>query len=104
MVNILHDKKYGLASKLTIKCQFCSMDNMIETSSMHKSWKFGPMAYGINSKAVLASLHTGSDQTHLNSALSVMNITSFKVRERETGNAVERIAHLSCEDVTTIKK
>jgi hypothetical protein len=76
---------------------------------MHKSGKFGPMAYDINTKAALACLHTGIGQTHLNSAMSILNIppmsrACFKTRERETGKAVEKVAHLACKEVTTNEK
>ena len=76
---------------------------------MHRSGKFGPMAYDINSKAALASLHTGIGQTHLSSALSIMNIppmsrACFKIRERETGKAVKRVAHSTCEEVMLKEK
>ena len=67
------------------------------------------MAYEINSKATLASLHTAIGQTHLSSALSVMNFppmsrACFKIRERETGKAVERVAHSTCEEVMLQEK
>ena len=103
------EKQFGLASKLRVKCQFCPAKNSIETSSMHKSGKFGAMAYDINTKAALACFHTGIGRTHLNSAMSILNIppmsrTCFKTRERETGKAVEKVAHLACKEVTTNEK
>ena len=109
MAKVLDEKEYGLTSKLRVKCQFCAGKNTVETSSAYKSGKCGPMAYDINSKAALASLHTGIGQTHLNGILSIMNIppmsqASFKTRERETGKAVETIAKVTCEQVTTNEK
>ncbi len=105
----MDEKQYGLASQLIVKCQFCSSQNTIETSSSHKSGKAGPNAYDINSKATLGCLHAGIGETHLKSILSVMNIPpmcrgSFKARERETGKAVESVAKISCEEVIANEK
>ena len=63
----------------------------------------------INTKATLANLHTGVDETHLKSILSVMNIppmsrAAFKARERETGKAVQSVAKVSCEEVIRKEK
>ena len=109
MANITDEKQYGLASKLIIKCQFCSKDNTVETSSTHKCGKAGSAAYDINSRASLASLHAGIGETHLTSIMSIMNIppmarASFKTRERETGKAVENVARASCSQIITDEK
>ena len=101
MSNIQQEKLYGLASKLYIQCQFCGQTNVVETSLAHKSGASGPMAYDINTKSALASLHTGIGETHLIGILSVMNIptmtrASFKTREREAGKAVETVAGHTC--------
>ena len=109
MASIVDEQRYGLASKLILKCQFCAKQNVIETSSTHKTGKSGPEAYDINSKAALACLHTGIGQTHLNSIMSTMNIPSmsravFQTRERETGIAVESLAKVTCKEVLTNEK
>ena len=109
MANITDEKQYGLASKLIIKCQFCSKENTVETSSIHKCGKAGSAAYDINSRATLASLHAGIGETHLTSIMSIMNIHpmargSFKTRERETGKAVENVARASCDQIITNEK
>ena len=109
MSNIQQEKLYGLASKLNIQCQFCGQTNVVETSLAHKSGASGPMAYDINTKSALASLHTGIGETHLNGILSVMNIptmtrASFKTREREAGKAVETVAGHTCVETIEIEK
>ncbi|CAB4000412.1 Hypothetical predicted protein [Paramuricea clavata] len=107
--NVQQEKLYGLASKLYIQCQFCGQTNVVETLLAHKSGASGPMAYDINTKSVLTSLHTGIGETHLNGILSVTNIptmtrASFKTREREAGKAVEAVAGHTCVETIEIEK
>jgi hypothetical protein len=109
IANVVGEKCFALATQLIIECEFCKENNIIETCGKHKSGKCGPSAYDINSRAALASLHTGIGETHLNSILSTMNIptisrASFKKREREVGPVIEDVAKKSCEDVTIIEK
>jgi hypothetical protein len=109
IANVVGEKCFALATQLIIECEFCKENNIIETCGKHKSGKCGPSAYDINSRAALASLHTGIGETHLNSILSTMNIptisrASFKKREREVGSVIEDVAKKSCEDVTIIEK
>ena len=97
IANAVSENCFALASQLVIECDFVKYT--IETSGKHKTGKCAPFAYDINSRAVLASLHTGIDnyfnelqeinfndltnillffegigETHLNSILSTMNI------------------------------
>ena len=109
MANITDEKQYGLASKHIIKCQFCSKENTVDTSSTHKCGKAGSAAYDINSRATLASLPAGIGETQLTSTMSIMNIppmarASFKTRERETGKAVENVARASCDQIIANEK
>lgn len=59
IANVVSENCFALASQLVIECEFCKENNIIETSGKHKTGKCGPSAYDINSRAVLASLHTG---------------------------------------------
>ena len=59
IANAVSENCFALASQLVIECDFCKEKNTIETSGKHKTGKCGPCAYDINSRAVLASLHTG---------------------------------------------
>lgn len=103
LCNITSEKSFGLASEFMVKCKFCNQTNAVRTSAQHRGGKRGPLAYDINSRAVLGSLHTGIGETHLNNLLSTMNIptmnrVTFKNREREIGNALEKTAKKSCKD------
>ena len=105
--NIEDEKRFGLASQLSIQCKQCGQVNDVETSLAHKSVVTGATVYNINTKAALAGLHTGIGKTHMKGILSVMNIqamsrSSWKRREREAGKAVESIAQQSC--IETIQK
>lgn len=73
----------------------------MKTSSEHRSGQRGPSTHNINSRAVLGCLHTGIGITHLNNLLSTLNVptinpVTFKSSERETGNAVEKVARKTC--------
>jgi len=70
----------------------CGRDNIVKTSSEHRSGVRGALSHDVNSRAVLGCLHTG---THLNNFLCTLNIPSlnpvtFKCREREIGHKVEQ--------------
>lgn len=107
MSNIEDEKRFGLASQLSIQCKQCGYVNYVETSLAHKSAVTGATVYNINTKAALASLHAGIGETHMKGILSVMNIptmsrSSWKTRDREAGKAVECIPQQSC--IETIEK
>ena len=104
IANVVSEKCFALATQLVIECQFCKEKNTIETCGKHKSGKCCPSAYDVNSRAALASLHTGIGETHLNSILATMNIPTRKKREREVGPITEGVAKKSCEDVAIIEK
>ena len=41
----------------------CGTENVVQTSSEHRSGQRGPLSHDINSRAVLGSLHTGIGET-----------------------------------------
>ena len=105
--NTEDEKRFGLASQLSIQCKHCGHVNYVETSLTHKSAVTGGTVYNINTKAALAGLHTGIGETHMREILSVMDIPAmsrspWKTREWEAGKAVESIAQQSC--IATIDK
>ena len=67
----------------------------------HRAGKRWPMAYDINTRIALGALNAGIGQTHVNSLFSRLNApsvnqTTFEVREREVGKAIESVAEVSC--------
>ena len=71
------------------------------TSKQHKTGTRRPMAYHINTRIALGAHNAGIGQTHVNSILSCMNVTSinhttFKARQRGIGKVVESVAEASC--------
>ena len=99
--NVIQEKKFGLASCFNIECHYCEWINYLNTSAGHRTGKHGPLTYDINSRVVLGALHIGIGETHVNNFLTTINIpplnnVTLKKREREVGNAVERIASTSC--------
>lgn len=94
-------KQYGLASVFSVTCAVCGTENVVKTSSEHKSGQRGPPSHDVNSRAVLGCLHTGIGENHLNDLLCTLNISSmnpvtFKSRENEIGHAVEQVTKKSC--------
>ena len=68
-----------------------------------------PLVGDINTRVVLGSLHAGLGNTHLNNLLVTMNVPTmnhnlFKIREREVGNALEKVATDSCKFNLNLKK
>ena len=68
----------------------------------HRTGSRGPKASDINSRAVLGSLHIGVGQTQLNNLLATLNVPTmnsqlFKMREREIGNSIEKVAKAGCD-------
>ena len=93
-------KKYGLASVFSITCAVCGTENVVKTSSEHRSSQRGPNSHDDNSRAALLYLHTGISETHLNNLLCTLNIPSmnpvtFKSRENEIGQAVKQVTKKS---------
>ena len=69
----------------------------------------GSLVSDINTRVVLGSLHAGMGNTHLNNLLSTMNVLTmnhnlFKRREREVGNALEKVATDSCKFKLNLEK
>lgn len=94
-------KKCGLASVFSVTCAVCGTENVVKTSSKHRSGQRGPLSQDVNSRAVLGCLHTGIGETHLNNLLCTLNIPSmnpvtFKSKENEIGHAVEQVKKKSC--------
>ena len=78
----------GLSSTLTVKCTHCWNLNNVNTSGQHRAESRGPLARGVNTRAVLGSLHIGIGQTQLNNLLTTLNVPPvsnvlFKRWERE---------------------
>ena len=81
-------KKYGLASVFSVTCVVCGTENVVKTSSEHRSSQRGPPSHEVNSRTVLGCLHTRIGETHLNNLLCTLHIPSmnpvtFKSRENE---------------------
>ena len=109
LTNIMAEKQSGLSSIFSIKCGFCSHENEVKSSAEHRAGSCGPLVSNINTRAVLGSLHAGMGNTHLNNLLSTMNVLTmnhnlFKRREREVGNALEKVATDSCKFNLDFKK
>ena len=85
----------------SVTCAVCGADNVVKTSSEHRSGQRGPLTQDVNSRAVLGCLHTGIGETHLNNLLCTLNIppmnpVTFKSRENEIEYAVEQVTRRSC--------
>ncbi|RMX54105.1 hypothetical protein pdam_00014815 [Pocillopora damicornis] len=80
--NITAEKKYGLASVFSVTCAVCGTENVVKTSSEHRSSQRGPISHDDNSRAALQCLHT--------------EIVTFKSRENKIGHAVEQVTKKSC--------
>ena len=98
--NITAETKSGLASVFSITCAVCGTENVVKTSSEHRSSQRGPNSHDDNSRAALLYLHTGISETHLNNLLCTLNIPSmnpvtFKSRENEIGQAVKQVTKKS---------
>ena len=109
LTNIMAEKQSGLSSIFSIKCSFCSHENEVKSSAEHRAGSCGPLVSNINTRAVLGSLHAGMGNTHLNNLLSTMNVLTmnhnlFKRREREVGNALEKVATDSCKFKLNLEK
>lgn len=100
--NMVGETRSGLSSVFNIQCSKCGKINNVHTSKHHRTGSRGPKASDINSRAVLGSLHIGVGQTQLNNFLATLNVPTmnsqlFKMREREIGNSIEKVAKASCE-------
>lgn len=100
--NMVGETRSGLSSVFNIQCSKCGKINNVHTSNHHRTGSRGPKASDINSRAVLGSLHIGVGQTQLNNFLATLNIPTmnsqlFKMREREIGNSIEKVAKGSCD-------
>ena len=109
LTNIMAEKQSGLSSIFSIKCNFCSHENKVKSSAEHRAGSCGPLVSNINTRAVLGSLHAGMGNTHLKNLLSIMNVLTmnhnlFKRREREVGDALEKVATDSCKFNLDFKK
>ena len=69
--NITAEKKCGLASVFLVTCAVCGAEDVVKTSSEHRSSQRGPLTQDVNSRAVLGCLHTGIGETHLNNLLYI---------------------------------
>ena len=90
-------------------CTVCGGKNDVKTLSQHRSGQRGPLTHNINSRAVLACLHTRIGETHLNNLLSTLNVptinpVTFKSREREIGAVVEKVAQKTCNQNMTLER
>ena len=111
LVNIMEEKQSGLSSIFSIKCSFCAHLNQVKSSAEHRAGSCGPFGLvgDINIRALLGFLHSGMGNTHLNNLLSTMNVPTmnhnlFKRREREVGNALEKVATDSCKFNSNLEK
>ena len=109
LVNIMEEKQSGLSSIFSIKCSFCGQLNEVKSSAEHRAGSRGPLVSDINTRVVLGSLHAGMGYTHLNNILSTMNVPTMnhnlcKRREREVGNALEKVATDSCKFNLNLEK
>ena len=78
----------------------CGTENVVKTSSEHRSSQRGPNSHDDNSRAALLFLHTGISETHLNNLLCTLNIPSmnpvaFKSKDNEIGQAVKQVTKKS---------
>ena len=85
----------------SVTCAVCGTENVVKTSSEHRSSQRGPNSHDDNSRAALLCIHTGISETHLNNLLCTLNIpfmnpVTFKSRENKIGHAVEQVTKKSC--------
>ncbi|KAK2553225.1 hypothetical protein P5673_025423, partial [Acropora cervicornis] len=100
--NMVDETRSGLSSVFNIQCSRCGKINNVHISNHHRTCSRGPKASDINSRAVLGSLHIGVGQTQLNNFPATLNVPTmnsqlFKMREREIGNSIEKVAKASCD-------
>ncbi|XP_043284646.1 uncharacterized protein [Venturia canescens] len=103
--NIVNEKRMGLRSILTVRCQSCSSMTAVSTGKTHRVHEKNEHLHSdVNTKAVFGTLHAGIGCDTLNKVLACLNIPViskdlFKRYEQEVGPAIERAAKESCERV-----
>lgn len=87
--NISQDVRMeGPCPILTKRCSHCSSENQIRTSECHQTGKRGPPTFDLNSRAGIATLHSGIGHTHYAAVLGTMGLPSLSksnYRKRERG-------------------
>lgn len=93
--------RLGLGVVLYVKCSKCGSDCKIRPYETHTTVTGGPKAVSLNTRAVLAMIHTGQGLAHLNGILSVLGVgtlskNTFQRKQKEVGLAVESVCKESC--------
>ncbi|XP_051158052.1 uncharacterized protein LOC127279631 [Leptopilina boulardi] len=102
LTNVVDEKRYGLASVLSVKCDKCLFYTQVSTDKQHVvSGQNKRKHFDVNTKVVVGTLNAGMGNTHLNKVLSSVNIpefrwNTFKTHEKEVGIEVEKMAYDSC--------
>lgn len=105
LANIEQVRSQGVCAVLNIRCIHCNVINIIRPAETHQRGKRGPPAFDANTRAGLATVHTGIGHTHYKSLMSTLGLPSltdknFKKKERESGLAIEQVAQASCDKHT----
>ena len=103
--SVTREQKYGLGSVFTIHCKRCNKNNKVKSIRSHKTGKRGIETFHVNSRLAIGMLDTGNGETHLRCLLSESEIPTgshktLKMRERECGYAIEKVAKASCTRAT----
>ncbi|KAJ8678038.1 hypothetical protein QAD02_013825 [Eretmocerus hayati] len=91
------ERKSGLASIFTIRCQLCLRSHLVETQKKNEK----DSTYEINSRLAFGMIDAGIGVTHVNTLLSALNTptinhNTLKRYERIIGPAIEAVAKKSC--------
>ena len=103
--SITRKQKYDLGSVCTIHCKRCNKNNKVKSSQSHKTGKPGIETLDVNRSLAIGVLDTGNGETHMRSLLSELEIPggshkTLKMRGRECGYALEKVAKASCTRAT----
>ncbi|KAJ8671439.1 hypothetical protein QAD02_002698 [Eretmocerus hayati] len=99
------ERKSGLASVFTIRCQLCIRSHLVETQKKNEK----DSTYEINSRLAFGMIDAGIGVTHVNTLLSALNSptinhNTLKRYERIIGPAIEAVAKKSCIESIRLEK
>ncbi|XP_062601452.1 uncharacterized protein LOC134263157 [Saccostrea cucullata] len=102
LVNVVKERKYGLASIFYIKCE-CGEVTSVATGRRQNDEKNGQGSFHINTKLGVALVHAGIGEAAISRIFATLNIPcispkSLKKQERKAGSAIEKIANESCDN------
>ncbi|OXU18572.1 hypothetical protein TSAR_007229 [Trichomalopsis sarcophagae] len=96
---------------ITIQCQHCLCTTGVATDKKNRVTKQGKriQRYGVNIAGTMATLNTGTGNTHLNKFLSSFKIpifhpNAYKTHKKEVGIAAEEMARDACTEATLLER